>query len=335
MRRELMLAVDPSLFDDIAGSTDSEALFYLALTFGLQDDPLGAMERAVGFVEATGREHGIEHPVQMTVGISDGERLWAVRYSTEHQSRTLFVSERRRRAAQAAPRQPAPAAVHRRGPHRGLRAAGRPPRSLARDPRVDRADHPARRGRATPLPATAGRRRSEDHHVHTRDTNAGERHDVGARPGSFRRDGRRLDPVRRDHADARRRLERDLGIAAIGDSSFFVNDQKYILSNLNTWGWVTLILGAVQMLAAYSIWAGNQFGRWFGIGVAGLSSIGALMSLPAYPFWSLAIFAVDLLVIYGRPPWRPAPGALTTRRTRADGRPGRRRRRTRSASRRR
>jgi hypothetical protein len=89
------------------------------------------------------------------------------------------------------------------------------------------------------------------------------------------------------------------GIAAIGDSSFFVNDTKYILSDLNTWGWVTLILGAVQILAAYSIWNGNQFGRWFGMAVAGLSSIGALMSIPAYPFWSLAIFAVDILVIYG------------------------------------
>jgi glutamine amidotransferase len=89
----LLLAVDPALFDDVVGSTDSEALFYLALTFGLEDDPLGAMERAVGFVEATGREHGIEHPIQMTVGISNGERLWAIRYSTEHQSRTLFVSE--------------------------------------------------------------------------------------------------------------------------------------------------------------------------------------------------------------------------------------------------
>jgi hypothetical protein len=89
------------------------------------------------------------------------------------------------------------------------------------------------------------------------------------------------------------------GIAAIGDSSFFINDQKYILSNLNTWGWVTLILGAVQIGAAYSIWAGNQFGRWFGIVVAALSAIGALMSIPAYPFWSLAIFAVDILVIYG------------------------------------
>jgi hypothetical protein len=89
------------------------------------------------------------------------------------------------------------------------------------------------------------------------------------------------------------------GIAAIGDSSFFVNDQRYILSGLNTWGWVTVILGAVQILAAYSVWNGNQFGRWFGIATAGLSSIAALMSLPAYPFWSLAIFAVDVLVIYG------------------------------------
>jgi hypothetical protein len=89
------------------------------------------------------------------------------------------------------------------------------------------------------------------------------------------------------------------GIAAIDNSSFFVNDTRYIISDLNTWGWVTLILGAVQILAAFSIWAGNQFGRWIGIAVAGLSSIGALLSIPAYPFWSLAIFAVDILVIYG------------------------------------
>jgi len=89
------------------------------------------------------------------------------------------------------------------------------------------------------------------------------------------------------------------GIAAIGNSSFFVNDQKYILSNLNTWGWVTLILGALQILAALSIWNGGQFGRWFGIIAAGLSSIAALMSIPAYPFWSLAIFAVDVAIVYG------------------------------------
>lgn len=92
MRRDLMLAVDPDLYDDVTGSTDSEVLFYLALTFGLDRDPLGAVERAVGFVEATGRAHGVEHPVQMTLGFSDGERLWAVRYSSEHRSRTLYIS---------------------------------------------------------------------------------------------------------------------------------------------------------------------------------------------------------------------------------------------------
>ena len=93
MRRDLLYAVDPSLFDGIAGSTDSEALFYLALTFGLEDDPLGAVEQAVAFIEDTGLRHGIENPVQMTLGFSDGERLYAVRYSTERDSRTLFVSE--------------------------------------------------------------------------------------------------------------------------------------------------------------------------------------------------------------------------------------------------
>ena len=93
LRRDLLLAVDPALFDEIAGSADSEVLFHLALTFGLEEDPLGAMERAVGFVEDKARARGVEHPVQMTVGISDGERLWAVRYSSAHESRTLFLSE--------------------------------------------------------------------------------------------------------------------------------------------------------------------------------------------------------------------------------------------------
>jgi predicted glutamine amidotransferase len=93
LRRELLLAVDPSLFRGISGSTDSELLFHLALTFGLEDDPPGALERAVAFVETGARERGIENPVQGTVGISDGERLWAVRYSSQHESRTLFVSE--------------------------------------------------------------------------------------------------------------------------------------------------------------------------------------------------------------------------------------------------
>ncbi|HEU6446122.1 MAG TPA: class II glutamine amidotransferase [Gaiellaceae bacterium] len=93
VRRDLLLAVDPSLFDAIAGSTDSELLFHLALTFELEQDPLGAMERAVGFVESKARDRGVEKPVLMTVAISDGERLWAIRYSSQHSSRTLFVSE--------------------------------------------------------------------------------------------------------------------------------------------------------------------------------------------------------------------------------------------------
>ena len=92
IRRELLLAVDPSLFDAIEGSTDSELMFALALTFGLTDDPLPALERMAGFVEETGRAHGIEHPLQMSLGLSDGERLYAVRYSSIGQSRTLFSS---------------------------------------------------------------------------------------------------------------------------------------------------------------------------------------------------------------------------------------------------
>jgi hypothetical protein len=88
------------------------------------------------------------------------------------------------------------------------------------------------------------------------------------------------------------------GIAAIGDSSFFVQDQKYILSNLNTWGWVTLILGLFQFFAAFSLWSGGLYGRVFAIVAASLSAIAALLSIPAYPFWSLAIFAIDIIVIH-------------------------------------
>src|SRR3954469_13349355 len=92
MRRDLMLAVDPELFNDFQGSTDSEVLFRLALTFGLEEDPVEALEQAIGFVEMTAQRHGIENCVQASIGVSDGVRLWAFRYSTEGKSRTLFAS---------------------------------------------------------------------------------------------------------------------------------------------------------------------------------------------------------------------------------------------------
>jgi predicted glutamine amidotransferase len=92
LRRDLMLAIDPSLFPAIQGSTDSEVVFNLALTFGLDDNPVTAVERAIAFVEATAERHGVDGPVQASMGLTDGERLWAFRYSSERKSRTLFSS---------------------------------------------------------------------------------------------------------------------------------------------------------------------------------------------------------------------------------------------------
>ena len=87
VKRDLAFAVDPSLYAAIEGSTDTELFFYLALTFGLEDDPPAAVERAVGFIEETGRARGVEHPVQMTVATTDGESVWVFRYSSERQTR--------------------------------------------------------------------------------------------------------------------------------------------------------------------------------------------------------------------------------------------------------
>lgn len=92
LRRELLLAVDPVLFTEIEGSTDSELMFHLALTFGLADDPLGGLERMAGFVEAAGHRIGVEHPLQMTIGLSDGERVYAVRYASGPVVNSLFAS---------------------------------------------------------------------------------------------------------------------------------------------------------------------------------------------------------------------------------------------------
>src|SRR4051812_4411195 len=92
VKRDLVLAVDPSLYPQIEGSTDSEVFFFLALTFGLEDDPPGAVAAAVGLIEEVGRKHGVEHPIQMTVATTNGESVWVFRYSSERDSRTLFFS---------------------------------------------------------------------------------------------------------------------------------------------------------------------------------------------------------------------------------------------------
>ena len=94
MRRELLAAVDDSLFASIEGTTDSETMFFLALTFGLEDDPVSAVAKMVGFVEETGRKHGVADPVQMTIATTDGRTVWAFRYSSEGDSRSLYFSTR-------------------------------------------------------------------------------------------------------------------------------------------------------------------------------------------------------------------------------------------------
>ncbi len=86
IKRELVPSID--------GTTDSETMFYLALTFGLEHDPPAAVERMVGFVEDTGRGHGVEHSIQMTVATTDGRSVWAFRYSSEGDSRSLYFSTR-------------------------------------------------------------------------------------------------------------------------------------------------------------------------------------------------------------------------------------------------
>jgi predicted glutamine amidotransferase len=92
VKRDLAFAVDPALYPEITGSTDSELFFFLALTFGLMEDPPAAVARAVGLIEETARRHGVPHGIQMTVATTDGESTWAFRYSSEHASRSLFHS---------------------------------------------------------------------------------------------------------------------------------------------------------------------------------------------------------------------------------------------------
>jgi hypothetical protein len=89
------------------------------------------------------------------------------------------------------------------------------------------------------------------------------------------------------------------GIAAIARSSVFIGNAHYVFGDLRTWGWVALILGGLQVLASLGVLAGNQVARWTGVALIGLNSIGQMMFIPAYPFWSLMIIAVDIVALWG------------------------------------
>jgi glutamine amidotransferase len=92
LRRDLILAIDPALFPSLSGSTDSEVMFYLALTLGLGEQPTAAVQRMAGLIEHLARIHGVADPLQMTVATTDGDRVWCFRYSSGRQSRTLYYS---------------------------------------------------------------------------------------------------------------------------------------------------------------------------------------------------------------------------------------------------
>jgi hypothetical protein len=89
------------------------------------------------------------------------------------------------------------------------------------------------------------------------------------------------------------------GIAAIGNARFFVHDTNYIVGTLKTWGWIATCVGAVQVAAGLGVIVRNQIARWVGVLILGVGVFVQLLMMPAYPFWSLALFALDILAIYG------------------------------------
>jgi hypothetical protein len=89
------------------------------------------------------------------------------------------------------------------------------------------------------------------------------------------------------------------GIAAISESNFTtVTGATYVFSSLNTWGWITLILGVIELIAALSLFSGGGFGRWFAVFAAGLVAIDSLLNIRVLPFWSICVFALSVIVIY-------------------------------------
>jgi hypothetical protein len=89
------------------------------------------------------------------------------------------------------------------------------------------------------------------------------------------------------------------GIAAIANSHIFVANAHYVIGDLRAWGWVTLILSILQLIAAGGVLMGNQLARWFAVAVVGINAIEMMFFLPAYPFWALVIIAVDIVALWG------------------------------------
>jgi len=90
------------------------------------------------------------------------------------------------------------------------------------------------------------------------------------------------------------------GFGAVGDASFFTHNTQYVFSSLHTWGWITVILGVIEVFAGFSLLAGGTFGRVIGIAGASLGALGALLSVGgAYPFWALGVFALCVIIIHG------------------------------------
>ena len=89
------------------------------------------------------------------------------------------------------------------------------------------------------------------------------------------------------------------GLAAIGNAHFFYHNTNYIAGRLNPWGWVMLCVGGIEWIVGCGVFVKNQLSRWAGMVILALNAIAQLMMIPAYPFWSLTIFALDVLAIYG------------------------------------
>jgi hypothetical protein len=88
------------------------------------------------------------------------------------------------------------------------------------------------------------------------------------------------------------------GIVGLSRSKFFAANATYVFSDLRTWSWILLILGILQLVAAFTLFGGSELARWFGIGTASLNAIGQLMAAPGYPLWSLTMFSIDIVIIY-------------------------------------